>query len=150
MVGGIGVFVLLAVAISALLAWRSVTVERADVDAALRGFTAIRDQFAGRDPILRLGRDGRIASRVEPSANAEPATQLHVLVYRQNAGRLVRADVSFWFLKMKGPAVQDSLRGTGFDLEALGVTPAELQRHGRSLVLDETSSTGDRLLVWTE
>ena len=150
MVGGVAVVALIAVAVSALLAWRSVTVERADVDVALRLFTDIRDQFGVRDPILRLGPDGRIASRAEPGADAEPATQLHVLAYRLNAGRLVRADVSFWFLKMKGPAVQYSLRGTGFDLEALGVTPAELQRHGPSLVLDETSSTGDRLLVWTE
>ena len=62
----------------------------------------------------------------------------------------MRADVPFWFLKTKGAALQDPLHGTGLDLERLGVTPADLERYGVCLVLDETRANGDRLLVWTE
>ena len=39
---------------------------------------------------------------------------------------------------------------TGFDLERLGITPAELERYGAVLVFDEASQNGDRLLVWTQ
>jgi hypothetical protein len=64
--------------------------------------------------------------------------------------RLVRADVPFWYLKMKGPAVQYLVRGTGLDLQRLGITAADLERYGAAVVLDETNANGDRLLVWTE
>jgi hypothetical protein len=77
-------------------------------------------------------------------------SQLHALAYHASNRRLVRADVPFWFLKAKGPAVQYSLRGTGLDLQRLGVTPGDLQRYGPSFVLDETRTNGERLLVWTE
>jgi hypothetical protein len=75
---------------------------------------------------------------------------MRVLAYRRPEQRLVRADVPLWFLKLKGPAVQYALRGTGLDLERLGVTPADLERYGACVVLDETRANGDRLLVWTE
>lgn len=78
------------------------------------------------------------------------AKRLYALAYRTSERRLLHAEVPFWFLKVKGPAMQVSLRETGFDLERLGITAAELQRYGPSLVLDETSTNGDTLLVWTE
>lgn len=56
----------------------------------------------------------------------------------------------FWFLKMKGPGVQYAFRDTGFDLERLGVTPAELEKYGVCLILDEAATNGDRLMVWTQ
>jgi hypothetical protein len=61
----------------------------------------------------------------------------------------VRANVPFWFFKLKGPAIQLVLRGTEIDLKKLGVTAADLESHGPGLVLDEIRSNGDRVLVWT-
>jgi hypothetical protein len=46
-----------------------------------------------------------------------------------------------------GPA---ALRGSGFDLDRLGLTPGDLARQGRGIILDETFAGGDRLLVWAE
>jgi hypothetical protein len=63
---------------------------------------------------------------------------------------LVRAHVPFWFLTLKGPAAQFALRGTGLDPGRLGASPADLKRYGTSVVLDEVSSDGGRLLVCTE
>lgn len=89
--------------------------------------------------------------RQPPERNqAAPPTRLRVLAYRTPQQRLVQADVPFWFLRLKGPAVQYALRGTGLDLEQLGVSPADLERYGICLLLDETRTNGDRLLVWTE
>jgi hypothetical protein len=141
---------LAGLSIFGVLAWRSVTIERAEQDEALRRFSAVRNAFLGDEPILRVDPAGRILRRAAPEGAARPPSQFHVLAYRSSERRLVRAHVPFWFLRMKGPAVQYSLRGTGLDLQRLGVTPAELAGYGPCLVLDETRTTGDRLLVWTE
>ena len=60
------------------------------------------------------------------------------------------ASVPFWFLKLKGPAAQMALRGTGLDLEYLGLAAGDLERYGPALVIDHTRPSGDRLLVWTQ
>jgi hypothetical protein len=51
---------------------------------------------------------------------------------------------------LKGPALQYATRGTGVDLDRLGITPADIKRHGPGPILDETRSNGDRVLVWVE
>jgi hypothetical protein len=58
--------------------------------------------------------------------------------------------VPLWFLKLKGPAVQYLVRGTGLDLERLQITAADLERYDASVVIDHVRSNGDHLLVWTE
>jgi hypothetical protein len=72
------------------------------------------------------------------------------MAYQPRIGRIVRADVPFWFLKLKGPAARLALRDTGVDLERLALTPADLERYGPRIVVDHLSGTGARLLVWTE
>ena len=140
---GLGVF--------AFLAWRSVTVEQATPNEALQRFTEVRKGLAVVEPMLRVDGAGQITRRDQPSAReAAHPTRLRALAYRAPEQRLVRADVPFWFLRIKGPAAQYALRGTGLDLDHLGVTPADLERCGVCLVLDETRTNGDRLLVWTE
>jgi hypothetical protein len=133
-----------------LMAWRSVTVERAEPDDALRRFVEIRSRFAGTEPILRVEADGRVVRSREPMGEGRPPKYFRVLAYRAQERRLVRANIAFWFLKAKGPAVKYSLRGTGLDLDRLGISPADLARYGPSVVLDETGSDGGRLLVWTD
>jgi hypothetical protein len=73
-----------------------------------------------------------------------------VLAYQAGEQRLVAADVPFWFFRLKGPAAQYALSGTGLDLKRLGITAADLERHGPAVVIDHTRPNGDRLLVWTE
>jgi hypothetical protein len=140
---GVGVF--------AVLAWHSVTVEQAMPNEALQRFTEVRNGLAVVEPMLRVDAAGQITRRDQPSArDAAHPTRLRALAYRAPEHRLVRADVPFWFFKIKGPAAQYALSGTGLDLDQLGVTPADLERCGVCLVLDETRANGDRLLVWTE
>jgi hypothetical protein len=78
----------------------------------------------------------------------ELAVSLHVLAYYADGSRLVRANVPFWFLKLKRPAAQPALHGTGFDLEARSDT-CRASRSGPRCC-SEIWSNGDRLLVWTE
>lgn len=138
------------VAVFGLLAWRSVEVEQAEPNEALGRFTEIRNRFTGSDPILRVDAEGRIVRRNPPERETGPPKHLRVLTYRASEQRLVYANIAFWFLTVKGPAVQFSLRGTGLDLNRLGITPGDLKRYGPCLVLDEARADGSRLLVWTE
>ena len=117
---------------------------------ALHRFMAIRAQFNGAEPILRVGQGGRVVRSKEPPGDGQAPDYFCVLAYRAPEHQLARANVPFWFLKTKGPAVKYSLRGTGLDLDRLGVSPADLARYGPSLVYDETAADGSRLLVWTE
>jgi hypothetical protein len=132
------------------LAWRSVHVEHMEANEALRRFVEIRERFSGQEPILRIGPDGRMMRRSAPTSPMQAPEDFYVLAYHAAAQRLVRADVPFWFLTLKGPAAQFALRGTGLDLDRLGASPADLKRYGPSLILDEVSADGGRLLVWTE
>ena len=133
-----------------LLARRSVTFESADADEALRRFSRIRDGFSRSDPILHVDESGHMVRSAAPVLESSPAKTFHVLAYRAAEHRLVAADVPFWFLKGKAPAVRFALRGTGLDLERLGMTPGELERYGAALILDENAASGDRLLIWTK
>ena len=146
----IGVIAIAALSVFAFLAWRSVTIERADPGDALRRFVEVESGFTSSEPILRIDAGGTITRRRIPLGAPRRLAKLEALAYRVPEQRLVHAVVSFWFLKVKGPAVQYALRDTGLDLNRLGVTPADLEQYGPGVVLDETRPNGDRLLVWTE
>jgi hypothetical protein len=147
----IGAAALAGIGIFGFLAWQSVRVEQAPPNVALLRFAEIRQRLALTEPALQIDEAGGVTRRNVPAESATvPPTRLRVLAYRAPQQRLVHADVPFWFLKVKGPAVQYALRDTGLDLDRLDVSPADLERYGVCLILDETRANGDRLLVWTE
>ena len=150
LVAGFGVAALIGLGVFGLLAWRTVTVQHAPPNEALRRFTQVRDAFAGLEPIVSVSGEGRFVRRSAPESEPRQIKLLRVLAYRATEQRLVQANIPFWFVSAKGPAVQWSLRGTGFDLNRVGLTASDLKRYGPSLVLDETRDNGDRLVVWTE
>lgn len=150
LVAGFGVAALIGLGVFGLFAWRSVTVQHAPPNEALRRFTEIRNALAGLEPIVSVNAEGRFVRRGAPDSEPRQIKLLRVLAYRTGEQRLVRANIPFWFVSAKGPAVQWSLRGTGFDLNRLGLTASDLKRYGPTLVFDETRENGDRLLVWTE
>jgi hypothetical protein len=138
----------LGLSVFALLAWQAVSVQQVEASAALKQFEAVRASVKGA-PLVRRDESGRF-ERLATASNDAPVTQLHVLAYHVSGQRLVRADVPFWFLRAKGPAVQYALRGTDFDLAALNLTPSELQAAWACVVLDEVRPNGDRVLAWTD
>ena len=145
---GIG-FALLGLSGSGILFWRSVHVEQADAADARRRFEEVRHDFPSA-PLVVWDASGRLTRNAPRAPRGLRPSKLHVLVYRLREERLVRAHAPLWFFKVKGPAVNYALRGTGFDLAALGLTAADLEKAGAGLVLDETRTNGDRLLAWTE
>jgi len=101
--------------------------------------------------MLTIEPSGRVVRRPSPPREGTGGVErLRILVYQVQQERLVQADVPFWFVALKGPALQYAVRDTGVDLDRLGVTAADLRRHGPGPILDETRSNGDRVLVWVE
>lgn len=140
---GIGIF--------GVMAYRAVTVERAQPSDALRRFETARSRLPPGLALLTLDDTGNVVQRQEPRPGApDLIRRLSVLAYHADSQRLISADVPFWFFRIKGPAARYALRDTGFDLDTLGLTPHDLERHGPSVVIDHAKGNGDRLLVWTE
>jgi hypothetical protein len=143
----IGVLAVLGIAFSLVAAWRSVEMTQADPSRAASAFDLERSAFGQADPIVRF-RDGGYVRRPVPPEPLPAPSSLFVLVYHRPSERLVRTEVGFWFLRMKGPASERALSGAGVDLKALGLTVADLERYGPAVVLDE--ERGDnRVLLWT-
>jgi len=145
----IGLAAVVGVGASAYLAWQSITVQWAAPNDAFQRFTEIRSRVHG-EPVVQVGASSTLTRRPPPMNPPSRVSVLRVLAYRVPEQRLVRANVPFWFLKLKGPAVRYALRDTGLDLDRLEVTPADLEQYGPAIVFDETRQNGDRVLVWTE
>jgi hypothetical protein len=133
------------------LASSTVTVERADESDAARRFLAERSAFGSALPMVEVDASGRVVRHASPpSEEAIHLERLRILVYQVQQRRLIRTDVPFWLVALKGPALQYALRGTGVDLDRLGVTAGDIERHGPGPIMDETRANGDRILVWVE
>jgi len=134
-----------------VMVWRAVDVTDAPPADAERLLEDARHAFGDTEPLLSRGPDGQFVRRRPPPPDApEPITHIYVLSYRAESGRLTRADVPFWFFRLKAPAAQFVVRDTGLDLSTLGLTASDLLDEGPALILDETEASGSRLLVWTE
>jgi hypothetical protein len=128
---------------------RHVRSEIVATDEAERTFDAQRDRFAGQQPLVELSRDDERPTihRAPDSARRVQLQVMRVLVYDSDEGRLTRADVPGWLLRL----LPHSRMGTfgGVEVNTSRVTLDDLERHGPGLVLD-TRNRGTRVLVWTE
>jgi hypothetical protein len=142
---------LAGIAVFAVLVWRAVTVEDAPRAEAERRIAAARAGLPSKAPLVDLDDQGRVVRMTAFSAGTvRPIARLKALAWHAADQRLVSADTPFWFFKLKGPAARYALTGTGFDLDRLGLTPADLERFGPGVIVDYASRDGDHLFVWTE
>jgi hypothetical protein len=151
----VGLLILLCglagIAVFGLLVWRAVTIEEAARAVAERRIASVRRELPSKAPLIEVDDEGRLVRMSSSDQNsARPITRLKALAWRATDQRLVSADTPFWFFKLKAPAARYSRAETGFDLDRLGLTPADLERFGPAVIVDHTSRDGSRLLVWTE
>jgi hypothetical protein len=134
-----------------VLASRSITVVSASRAEAERRIASIRAGLPSKVPLVDIDDSGRVV-RMTPSSEgtARPVARLKAVAWRDADQRLVSADTPFWFLKLKAPAARYALEGTGFDLDRLGLTPADIERFGPGIIVDHIGRDGGLLLVWTE
>jgi hypothetical protein len=134
-----------------VMASRSITVESASRVEAERRIASTRAGLRSKTPLVDIDDSGRVVRMTSSSdGTGRPVARLKALAWRDADQRLVSADAPFWFFKLKAPAARYALEGTGFDLDRLGLTPADIERFGPGIIVDHVGRDGGLLFVWTE
>jgi hypothetical protein len=133
-------------------------IETRDASALTAGreFQEIRDRFSGQKPLIELDDRGRLV-RTNPDRPAQKTPrrpeQLNVLAFEPDdgpEGRLVRVTIPFWLLRLKSGNARIDLNEGRMDLEDLKISVEDLERYGPTLLVDHKSSSGQRVLVWSQ
>jgi len=149
--GWLGAAALAGILVFGLLVWRAVDVADATPEDATRQFADARAAFGTTEPLVSDRPDGSLARRpTTPPDTPAPIAHIFVLSYRAGTSRITKADVPFWFFRLKAPAARFIVRDTGLDLARLGLTADDLRREGPTLIYERADGDGNRLLVWTE
>ncbi len=143
---------LAGVSLFAVMAWRATSSEVLGQADAMRRLDALHARLGSAVPILSLSPDGTVINRAPAPADdtAAPLSRIVVSVYRADTSRLVETRIPFWFFRIKAPAADSALEGTGLSFQKLGITADDLRRYGPRVVIDHRTTEGGRLLVWTE
>jgi len=142
---------LLGISVFGILVADVTRVTDLDAAAAESQFDAVLDSLDSGPPRLTRDGTGGFTNSTGPAGNIGVApAHLGVLAFQADHNRFIRSEVPFWFFRLKGPVVRLALRGSGFDLDRLGLTPSDIARQGAGVILDESWPNGDRVLVWAE
>ena len=121
--------------------------------SAAREFDEVGARFSGQKPLIELDERGSLlranTDRITPEKPA-PLDALHVLAYNPEDGRIVRISVPFWILRMKTHGTTINFNGNRMDLEDLKLTVEDLERYGPTLIIDQKTHSGERVLVWSQ
>jgi hypothetical protein len=121
--------------------------------SAAREFEEVSARFTGQKPLIELDDRGHLlrsnTKRPTP-AKTRPLDALHVLVFDPDDGRIVRITIPFWLLRLKMRGTTIDFNGNRMDLEDLKLTVEDLERWGPTLIVDQRSERGERVLVWSQ
>ena len=150
----VGILCMIAMAAAGIYYFtQNIEARKATPAVAASEFDAVRERFRGQKPLIELDERGRFlrsnADRPSPE-NPAPVEKLHVLAFDPDDGGLVEVTVPFWLLRMKMGDSRIDFGGSRVDLEDLKLTVQDLERFGPTLILDQTDSGGDRVLVWSQ
>ena len=115
-------------------------------------FDTIKARFAERRPLIELDDRGHFkrANHDRPSNHGARPNDLYVMAFDPDDGRIVRVKVPFWLLRLKLGGATVDFNGSRMDLDDLKLTIEDLERLGSALIVDHTSSSGERVLVWSQ
>lgn len=140
-------------AIVATTAWvqQNLAIEETNAGAAQSKFEAVRDKFAGQPALLDM-RDGRPALNPQrtPAPTSQPLEQLHVLVWDPNDQEMASFSLPFWLLRLKSTPIEFSSYASGLDDNGINLRAEDIEKHGPGIILDTTSPSGERVLLWAQ
>jgi hypothetical protein len=118
---------------------------------AFRAFDEARERFKNDKPVFEL--DSRENPRQLRQLSEMPTSTtktevVWVLVWDPDSERLVKLSMPFWVLRLGRQNIDIS--GDGLDFQRLKLDVKELQRVGPVLIFDHVSTSGERVLVWTQ
>jgi hypothetical protein len=121
---------------------------------AEREFASAKARFNGQKPLVELDRHGTLA-HANTDRGTAPRTERvpeHVVVmaFDPDDGRIIRVTLPFWLLRLKSRHASIDFNGKRMDLEDLKLSVADLERYGPTLIIDQSSADGNRVLVWSQ
>jgi hypothetical protein len=138
------------------IVYRQMDVQTANVQAPDEEFARALKKFEGQVAFIELpeglGPGTLVVHREQMAREPASLTGLRVLAWGPRDKKLVRLTLPMWLLRLSGRQGV-SLSDRDVPLSAnmnLRVTADELERHGPGLILNFTTTTGERVLVWAE
>jgi type II secretory pathway pseudopilin PulG len=128
-----------------------VNIQSATTAVASADFQTIRARFANQKPLIELDERGNFlhANTDRPTSTQRPQT-LTILAFDSDDEKVVRLELPFWLLRLKGGGSRFDVGGGNVDLAKLRLTVEELERFGPTLILDQKDSGGSRVLIWSQ
>ena len=152
---GIVVFGILGViAMAAAGLWfvkSHVNIQSMTTAVASADFQTVRARFANQKPLIELDERGNFmhANTDRPAGTQRPQT-LTILAFESHDEKVVRLELPFWLLRLKGGGSRFDVGGGNVDLAKLRLTVEDLERYGPTLILDQKDSDGSRVLIWSQ
>ena len=159
---------LAAVCIAALLAgtWWASTLyrtDRMDTAHASAAFAEVRRRFPDVDPAFEIEDTRLVVVRdAATGSSSTEAAATHILVWNLRDQALSRVTLPLWISKVATePLPLEALAGVGQHglgalMEArrrgdeLNIRIDDLKRYGRTLLLDDVTADGKRVMIWSE
>jgi hypothetical protein len=153
-VAAVGTLCVIAMAAAGIYYFtQNIEAKKASPAAAAAEFESVRSRFQGQKALIELDERGHfLRSHTDrpPPKNTRAPEALYVLAFDPDDEGLVKVTVPFWLLRLKMKHTRVDLGGGRVDLEDLKLTVEDLERFGPTLILDQTNSGGDRVLVWSQ
>jgi hypothetical protein len=153
---GVGVLVVF-VGIGAVIvvaAWfqQNLQVQQSSGTDAQTAFDDVRQRFGTRGPLLELrnGRPAYVAGKPDASRPRTELTSLHVIAWDPDDEKLTRVAVPFWLLRLKATPIEFSSYASGFDDNGVNLRAEDIERYGAGVILDATTPSGERVLLWAQ
>jgi type II secretory pathway pseudopilin PulG len=148
----LGILGVIAMAAAGLWFVKShVNIQSATTAVAAADFQTIRARFADQKPLIELDERGNFlhANTDRPASPQRPQT-LTILAFDSDDEKVVRLEIPFWLLRLKGGGSRFDVGGGNVDLAKLRLTVEDLERFGPTLILDQKDSDGSRVLIWSQ
>ncbi len=130
-----------------------VDTQRVSSGGALKQFDEALARFKDQRPIIEIDADENVRKVRDladlPTAPAR-ATNLVVMAWDPDAGRIVNFTLPLWVLTMGQKKVDLGIGAESLDLQRLNLDVKEIARVGPQLVVDILTRSGERVLIWTE
>lgn len=119
--------------------------------AATEDFQSVRQRFATQKPLIELDEHGSfLRANVDRPAGTQRPQTLNVMAFDPRDEKVVRMELPFWLLRLKGGGGRFDIGRSNVDLARMRITVEDLERYGPILILDQKDTDGSRVLVWSQ
>jgi len=128
-----------------------VDIRSTSVAVATQDFQVIRQRFATQKPLIELDEQGGfLRANTDRPAGTQPPKTLNVMAFDPHDEKVVRLELPFWLLRLKGSGGSFDIGRSNVDLARMRLTVEDLERYGPILILDQKDTDGSRVLVWSQ